>query len=77
MPNLYAQLYRRHGTPDGITRREMLEPSLGAAPALRMSDSAMALPGPFMDYREGALNSGAAAARRIAVKDGVLKGAPA
>jgi monoamine oxidase len=27
----------------------------------------------FMGYMEGALNSGAAAARRIAVKDGVLK----
>jgi monoamine oxidase len=28
----------------------------------------------FMGYMEGALNSGAAAARRIAVRDGVLKG---
>ena len=25
MPNLYTQLYRRHGKPDGITRREMLQ----------------------------------------------------
>ncbi len=39
MPNLYTQLYRRHGTPDGITRREMLQRSLGAAAALLMSDS--------------------------------------
>jgi monoamine oxidase len=31
----------------------------------------------FMGYMEGALNSGAAAARRIAVKDGVVKGAAA
>jgi monoamine oxidase len=31
----------------------------------------------FMGYMEGALNSGASAARRIAVKDGVVKGAPA
>jgi monoamine oxidase len=31
----------------------------------------------FMGYMEGALNSGAAVARRIAVKDGVVKGAPA
>jgi monoamine oxidase len=30
-----------------------------------------------MGYMEGALNSGAAVARRIAVKDGVLKGSPA
>jgi monoamine oxidase len=30
-----------------------------------------------MGYMEGALNSGASAARRIAVKDGVVKGAPA
>ena len=39
MPNLYTQLYRRHGKPDGITRREMLQRSLGAAAALLMSDS--------------------------------------
>ena len=30
----------------------------------------------FMGYMEGALNSGAAVARRIAVKDGVVKGEP-
>ena len=39
MPNLYTQLYRRHGKPDGITRRDMLQRSLGAAAALLMSDS--------------------------------------
>jgi len=44
MPNLYTQLYRRHGKPDGITRREMLQRSLGAAAALLMSDSFMSLP---------------------------------
>jgi monoamine oxidase len=31
----------------------------------------------FMGYMEGALNSGAAVAKRIAVKDGVVKGAAA
>ena len=31
MPNLYTQLHRRYGTPDGITRREMLQRSLAAA----------------------------------------------
>jgi monoamine oxidase len=31
----------------------------------------------FMGYMEGALNSGASVARRIAVKDGVVKGVPA
>ena len=44
MPSLYTQLYRKHGSPTGITRREMLERSLGAAAALLMSDSLMALP---------------------------------
>ena len=29
----------------------------------------------FMGYMEGALNSGAAAARRIAVRDGIVKAA--
>jgi monoamine oxidase len=38
MPNLYAQLHRRYGRPDGITRREMLERSLAAAGALLLSD---------------------------------------
>lgn len=37
MPNLYTQLQRRHGRPSGITRREMLERSLGAAAALLIS----------------------------------------
>ena len=44
MPNLYTQLYRKHGSPTGITRREMLERSLGAAAALLMSDSFMSFP---------------------------------
>jgi len=39
MPNLYTQLQRRYGKPTGITRREMLERSLGAAAALLISDS--------------------------------------
>ena len=39
MPNLYTQLQRRHGQPGGITRREMLERSLGAAAALLISHS--------------------------------------
>ena len=43
MPNLYTQLYRRTGKPDGMTRREMLQRSLGAA-ALLMSDSLLAQP---------------------------------
>ena len=38
MPNLYAQLHRRYGKPDGITRREMLQRSLAAAGALLLSD---------------------------------------
>jgi monoamine oxidase len=39
MPNLYTQLQRRYGKPSGITRREMLQRSLGAAAALLISDS--------------------------------------
>ena len=38
MPNLYAQLHRRHGTKDGITRRDMIQRSLAAAGALLISD---------------------------------------
>ena len=38
MPNLYAQLHRRYGKPDGITRREMLQRSLAAGAALLISD---------------------------------------
>src|SRR5688572_3455403 len=38
MPNLYAQLHRRYGKPDGLTRREMLQRSLAAAGALLISD---------------------------------------
>jgi monoamine oxidase len=37
--NLYAQLHRRYGKPDGITRREMIRRSLAAAGALLISDS--------------------------------------
>ncbi|MEX2662134.1 MAG: FAD-dependent oxidoreductase [Vicinamibacterales bacterium] len=45
MPNLYAQLHRRHGKPDGITRRDMIQRSLAAAGALLISDRiAFALP---------------------------------
>ena len=38
MPHLYSQLHRRHGKPDGITRREMIQRSLAAAGALLLSD---------------------------------------
>jgi monoamine oxidase len=38
MPNLYAQLHRRYGKPDGITRRDMIQRSLAAAGALLLSD---------------------------------------
>lgn len=44
MPNLYTQLQRKHGKPSGITRREMLERSLGAAAALFLSDSFVGVP---------------------------------
>ena len=44
MPNLYAQLHRRYGKPDGITRRDMLQRSLGAAAALLISDRFMEIP---------------------------------
>ena len=39
--NLYAQLHRRYGKPDGITRREMIQRSLAAAGVLLISDSMM------------------------------------
>src|SRR5687768_1593598 len=39
MPNLYAQLHRRYGTKDGLTRREMIQRSLAAAGVLLISDS--------------------------------------
>ena len=45
MPNLYSQLHRRFGKPDGITRRDMIQRSLGAAAALLLSDRFMELPG--------------------------------
>ena len=38
MPNLYSQLHRRYGKPDGITRRAMIERSLAAAAAVLISD---------------------------------------
>jgi monoamine oxidase len=38
MSNLYAQLHRRYGKPDGITRRDMIQRSLAAAGALLISD---------------------------------------
>ena len=38
MPGLYTQLNRRYGTPEGLTRREMIERSLTAAAALLLSD---------------------------------------
>jgi monoamine oxidase len=44
MPNLYTQLQRRHGRPGGITRREMLRRSLGAAAALLLSERFAAMP---------------------------------
>ncbi len=39
MSNLYSQLHRRYGKPDGISRREMIQRSLAAAGALMISDS--------------------------------------
>jgi monoamine oxidase len=44
MPSLYTQLQRKHGTPTGISRREMLQRSLGAAAALLISHRFEALP---------------------------------
>jgi monoamine oxidase len=44
MPNLYSQLHRKYGKPDGITRRDMLQRSLTAAAALLLSDRFMELP---------------------------------
>ena len=44
MPNLYAQLHRRYGKPDGITRREMIERSLAAAAGILISDRFTARP---------------------------------
>ncbi len=38
MPNLYSQLHKRYGKPDGITRREMIQRSLAAAGVLLISD---------------------------------------
>jgi len=44
MPNLYSQLHKKYGKPDGITRRDMLQRSLAAAGALLISDRFMELP---------------------------------
>jgi monoamine oxidase len=44
MPSLYTQLQRKHGKPTGISRREMLQRSLGAAAALLISHRFEALP---------------------------------
>src|SRR6188474_1738799 len=44
MPNLYAQLHRRYGKPDGITRRDMLERSLAAAAGILLSNRFVAMP---------------------------------
>ena len=38
MPNLYAQLNRRFGKPEGISRREMIRRSLAATAGLLLSD---------------------------------------
>jgi len=38
MSNLYSQLHRRYGKPDGMSRREMIQRSLAAAGALLISD---------------------------------------
>jgi monoamine oxidase len=60
MPNLYTQLQRKHGRPSGISRREMIERSLGAAAALLLSDRFTAMP--------------RAAAGRVVVVGGGLSG---
>ena len=44
MPNLYAQLHRRYGKPDGITRRDMIERSLAAAAGILISNRFVATP---------------------------------
>ena len=44
MPNLYAQLHRRYGKPDGITRRDMIQRSLAAAAGILISDRFVARP---------------------------------
>src|SRR5687768_1661615 len=38
MPFLYAQLHRRFGAPEGLTRREMIQRSLAATAGLFLSD---------------------------------------
>jgi monoamine oxidase len=44
MAKIYAQLHRRFGKPDGITRREMIERSLAAAAGILISDRFIASP---------------------------------
>ena len=44
MPTLFSQLHRRHGRPDGVSRREMLERSLAAAAGILISDRFVAVP---------------------------------
>jgi hypothetical protein len=38
MPYFYAQLNRKHGRSEGMTRRAMIERSLAAAAAMLLSD---------------------------------------
>ena len=38
MANLYSRLHRKFGTPDGITRRDMIQRSLAAAAGILMSE---------------------------------------
>ena len=38
MSNLYSELHRRYGKPDGMTRREMIQRSLVAAGGLLISE---------------------------------------
>ncbi|HWN85888.1 MAG TPA: FAD-dependent oxidoreductase [Vicinamibacterales bacterium] len=38
MPDLFRRLHRRYGTPDGITRRDMIQRSLAAATGVLLSE---------------------------------------
>ena len=38
MPDLFRRLHRRYGTPDGITRRDMIQRSLAAAAGVLLSE---------------------------------------
>jgi monoamine oxidase len=44
MPNLFAQLHRRHGQPEGVSRREMLRRTAAAAAGVLLSDHLFARP---------------------------------